>query len=164
MARQIPLKRTSDSGVTLLPEGDYQVRIEKVEERTSQRGNDVLNFTLIVLDASGRPTTRRIFDNITLTDSARWRLDAMLDALAAPEDGTVSPGWFRGKTMWVRIGEEEYNGETRNRIKRFLAPRLSSPQYTQGTLDSVYGYGDGDEETEDKLSNLPEIADEDIPF
>ena len=110
------------SGYTLIPVGDYRVRIEEAEEKTSQSGKPMIKLTLavsgydakvwkyIVLDSSNVEATRR-------TD--QW-LGSIFDSFGI-ERGNISVYDWEGKTGGARIRQRpDQNGDMRNEVHYFL--------------------------------------------
>jgi hypothetical protein len=100
-----------------IPDGKYVATIEKVEEKTSQAGNQMLNVTFAIAD--GEYAGRKIFDNYVLTPKSLWRLKQLLSSLGVDASGAVDldPTDLIGRAVIIDVNSEEYNGQTRNRIK-----------------------------------------------
>ena len=65
---------------TPLPDGAYNISIEKVEQRMSQTsGNPTLNITARVMD--GKYKNRTIFYNLSLQETAKWKLQQFVREL-----------------------------------------------------------------------------------
>lgn len=81
---RLDFTKISDEEVTfeLLPEGKHVLKVEKVEEKTSSKGNDFWAITFVDKDDN------RIFDNIFFTDKTLNRVKKMFKILGLDVDGT----------------------------------------------------------------------------
>lgn len=103
-----------------LEEGIYTLSIAKVEEKTAKSsGNPMLSIEYDVVGVDGN---RKLFDNYVLTDAAMWKLKELLDALGIDTSTLVSldPQELIGLQVQAKIVQDEYNGETVNRVKKIL--------------------------------------------
>ena len=127
----------NSNGYTLIPEGNYRVRIEEAEERTSQSGKAMIKLTLsvsgytskvwkyIVLDSSSAEATRR-------TD--QW-LGSIYDSFRI-ESGSLNVYDWEGKTGGARIRHRpDQNGDLRCEVHYFLPRRKVEelPEWQDGT-------------------------------
>jgi hypothetical protein len=122
---QIPLNRSAGSGV--LPNGIYRLKIEAVEEKTGPSGHPYLNMRYRVL-INGQASQTAVWDVISLSPAARFKVDQFLDALAAPEEGNVSAQWFVGKFVWASLRTGEFNGNVRNEVNQYLTKEVAAEQ------------------------------------
>jgi hypothetical protein len=123
-----------------IPNGKYLVKILVCEERVPQNkpdGEEFIALELEILDADREANAEviglRIFDNLSLTEKAEWRMVNFLDAAL----GTGDPPRFKGEEipddvddgehwMIVKSRMEEYpkgSGNSRARVNAFYAPR-----------------------------------------
>jgi len=63
-----------------LPEGQYLCRIEKIEEKTSKAGNKYLDVSYNVEEPAEYNGRKILFDNLTLTEKALWRVRDWVNA------------------------------------------------------------------------------------
>lgn len=101
-----------------VPAGDYLLEIEKVENKVSKAGNDMLNITFNIVE--GEYEGRKIFDLYVLTEKALWKLKDLFAALEYDVDGTVEfdPQDLVGRIFTGAITVEESEGyDPQNRIK-----------------------------------------------
>lgn len=108
-------------GRTLLPAARYLTAIEHVEKTLAQStGNPRLSFTFRV--AAGEHEGRKLFDDVYLTDSGLWKLDAISEAVGIEKGTKVSPddpaaliNMFQGKQLFVTLSVDTYtkDGEER---------------------------------------------------
>jgi hypothetical protein len=99
-----------------ISEGYHKVKIAKVDEGSSQSGNDMLRVTFEVI--SGEDKGGKVFENYTLIDTALWKLKGLLQAIGMKADGRVQIDLDRmvGKTLEILVSHEEYNGQLRARV------------------------------------------------
>lgn len=171
---EIPLERTG--GRALLKEGVYRLRIEGVEERMGPSGSPYLSLTLSVIGSNGRPTESKIWDNLSFAPKARFKVDQILDALEAPEEGTVTPRYFLGKLLYATLGTDSYQGTLKNVVKQYLPPGKAVEmlekqaeedglEYTPPPDSPLVSFEDEEDDEESIVSNAPdELEEEDIPF
>ena len=121
MPTAISLNR--ETGDRLQPEGLYRARILKVEEKSGPSGFPYMVFHIRLYDPrNNRLMPGMIWDNVSLSPAARFRVDDLLNSVAAPETGNIDTQWFVDKDCWVVLGHEEYNGRLRAKVSRFVAP------------------------------------------
>jgi hypothetical protein len=175
---QIPLERTG--GRAVLEEGIYALRIESIEEKVGPSGNPYLNLTMIVLDKSGRPSNTKIWDILSLAPKARFKIDQVLDALEAPEEGSVGPKWFVNKRLWAVLTTDTYKGTTKNVVDRYLLKEVAEESLRKGAEEAGESFtqidmsSNGTDEPDDEdweepapiVEKLPDELkeDDDIPF
>jgi len=121
-----------------IPNGKYLTKILVCEERTPDKGGDeYVALELEILDAQKEAAMDcvglRLFDNLSLSEKAEWRMINFLDAAAGKGD----PPRFKGEEipddlddgehwMIVKSRMEEYpkgSGNSRPRVNAFYAPR-----------------------------------------
>jgi hypothetical protein len=143
MAIRVPLNRELSRSV--LPDGIYQVVIEDVEDKVGKdSGIPYMNLTLSVR-RNGRPVGGSIWDIVSMSDAAAFKLAQFLDAVGAPEDGEVSSQWFKGKKLWARLYTDVYDGDPRNKVKKFL-----TEEQAQKVLDTMGEEAEVDFQTDDE--------------
>lgn len=171
----IPLERTS-----LLASGTYKFRIIKVEVVTeTPSGFPRISLTLDVMTEEGRPLDRQMFDSISLSPKARFRVDDFLNAIGAGKEGSLDSKQLRGKTFKGIVGKQTYKGRESNIVDGYIAfdPEDGDPPSFDSTSndDEEYDYDANqppkgfnpleDEDDEESESKIPEDStDEDIPF
>lgn len=118
-----PITEETERKGTFVPNGKYLVKVNKCEERTPMKGGEnYLNIELEIVDAikaDNEPAIGlRIFEKLSLSDAARWKLVAFLDACYPPKfvgnEIDVDGLW-----LVVEAKEEEYEGRTNVRCKGF---------------------------------------------
>lgn len=102
-----------------LEEGTYALCISDTEEKVSNSGNPMLLVTFDVTDVDGN---RKLFENFPLIPKALWKLKNLLDAVGmdTSEVMNLDPADLHGLELQAKVIQEEYNGDTVNRIKKFM--------------------------------------------
>ena len=120
MARKTKVDFTGVESYNIPEEGKKQVRILKVEEATSQGGNDVLKFTFEVIKGDDKGC--RVIESFSLADNALWKLKSLLQALGMKCDKkvTLDLDKLEGKELVIEVKHEEYNGTTRAKSNAFF--------------------------------------------
>lgn len=104
----------------LLDDGIYRLRIDDIEQKTSQAGNPYLNVKYAVI-VRGQPRGGALWDVISLTPQSRFVVEAFLDSLGAPNtDDEVSPQWFKGKFLWARLKTGMWKDKFRNEVDSYV--------------------------------------------
>ena len=102
-----------------LEEGVYHLRIAKVEETTSSTGNPMLKVEFDVVGVDGN---RKLWDNYVLIDKCLWKVKELFDALGVDTSSIVEMDVQElvGLEVQGKVIQEDYNGDTVNRIKKIL--------------------------------------------
>ena len=97
-------------------EGTHAAKVKKVEETTSQGGNDMFKVTFEV--TSGPSKGCRVIENYPLIDTALWKLKSLLQAVGMKAEGRVQIDLdkLEGKALEIDVFYEEYNGQDRAKI------------------------------------------------
>lgn len=132
-------------------EGSHKAKVTKVEETTSQGGNEMFKVTFEVV--SGPSKGCRVIENYPLIDTALWKLKSLLQAIGMKADGRVQIDLdkMEGKVLEIEVYYEEYNGQDRAKIsetRKFVAE--SEPDEDDDEEDE-----DEDEEEEDEEEEPP---------
>lgn len=112
-------KKLDFSGVEVFnapAEGVHKVKIAKVEETTSQGGNDMFKVTFVVV--AGPSKGSKVIENYPLVEAALWKLKSLLEAIGMKADGRVAVDLdkMEGKTLEIEVKLEEYEGKDRVRV------------------------------------------------
>lgn len=113
----------------LLPRGQYLIEVTGAEERTGETsGVDYLNLELTVLD--GEFQGRKLFDSMSYSQNALWKLKGFLRAAGYDEedlagDFDVDPAEYVGMEFVVTVTvqrdkREGHEGEEQNRIRTYV--------------------------------------------
>lgn len=126
---------TNDSQV--LPEGDYNVTIEKYDRSRSNGGKlPPCNMAVVyfIVHAPGRDVTIREY--YTLHTSLEWRLSELFRGVGLKKKGEeLRMDWnaLPGKTARARIGiTTSRNGKEYNNIEKLYPKDTSKPAFTPG--------------------------------
>lgn len=108
-----------------LDPGKYQLRISECAEATSSTGNPMLKLTYdVIADNEGEsvPGNRKLWDNMSLQANALFRLKDLLDACGYDTSGGLEfeTADLIGQEIMAQVTQEEYNGNTQNRVKRII--------------------------------------------
>lgn len=104
-----------------LPEGVYELRIAKVEERKAKStGDPMLNIEFDVL--SEGYTNRKLWANYMLTENCYWKLKELFESLGLDTSAAVSMDTSElvGLQCSAKVAQREYNGEIQNEIKKTM--------------------------------------------
>lgn len=110
-----------------IPAGVYDAVIDgsRIELRTSQSGNEVLNVPFIVQNHP-EYTGRVVFENYALTDKAKWKLAQLLDAVGMFDRDnrrmTLDTDTLHNKRVRIEVIIDTYNDQQRNRVRRVAPP------------------------------------------
>lgn len=102
-----------------LEEGVYSLRIAKAEETESSTGNPMLKVEFDVMGVEGN---RKLWDNFVLIDKCLWKVQELFKALGIDTEQvvTMDPQELIGQEVQAKVIQEDYNGDTVNRIKKIL--------------------------------------------
>lgn len=150
MARKTKVDFSGVESYNIPGEGKKHVRIVKVEEATSQGGNDVLKFTFEVV--KGEDKGCRIIESFSLAENALWKLKSLLQALGMKCDKkvTLDLDKLEGKELVIEVKYEEYNGTTRAKSNAFFKVGADSDEDEDDEEDEEE---DEDEEEKPKKSS-----------
>lgn len=144
----------------VLPEGDYRVRIEDVEDQTFKSGNEGLKITMSV---SGSNTTLWYY-LVFLTHNKEFtnqKIGELLDSFAIDKSDFGNLQVWRGKVGAAKIVHEEYNGYTNPKIK-YLIKRKDQDNLLAWEEPNKFA-----EKKDEPTSNITEFVDfnsDDLPF
>ena len=102
-----------------LEEGVYQLQIAGVEEKQSSTGNPMLAVEFDVVGVEGN---RKLWDNYVLIDKCLFKVKELFDAIGVDTSEIVEMDVQElvGQEVQAKVIQEEYNGDTVNRIKKIL--------------------------------------------
>jgi len=179
-------KKDSKDGYSLIPEGIYEAKIEKIEEKTAKTGNKYkqVTFRLQGENATQKGVSNRLlWDNLVLVEQAEWKIQNLLYACGMPYEGTVelSDDWNEliGKKLKIGVGTREYKGKERNEVKSYYSQttRVKSSDDQKDNSNNkkkkkdeipVVQEGDGKSKKKNKKSKEDDSSEkinvDDIPF
>lgn len=144
---------------SLLPEGQYRLKVGDVELKTSESsGNDYLNWTFITLDDDAKLNNQKVWYITSLVPSALWNLRNLLEVLGietpnGPLDLDLDE--YKDLECLGTIEHETYEGKKRAKVTDFE----SIDEVAKTTDDDAEG-DDGDEESEDEGGEEAEDAED----
>ena len=115
-----------------LPEGWHEVEIEKIETKTSAKGNDYLAFTLSVIE--GEHIGRKAWDNFHLwhpstaaVETSQRRIGSLFKAAGFASMGQTDD--LLGKLVQVRLGirAEDSQYRAQNEVKDYRSNGSPTP-------------------------------------
>lgn len=141
------------------PEGNYEAAIEAVENKTSQKGNEMQVVSFRVYSKGGKDKAHREY--FTFGPGALWKYQSLAKAIGQGEAfkaGNFDVADHIGKTLTIGFEVEESSeyGD-QNRAGSYAVLELASenvkakPQPVAASAPGAY-------------DNVPAITDEDIPF
>lgn len=150
MARKTKVDFSGVESYNIPGEGKKHVRIMKVEEATSQGGNDVLKFTFEVV--KGEDKGCRIIESFSLAENALWKLKSLLQALGMKCDKkvTLDLDKLEGKELVIEVKHEEYNGTTRAKSNAFFKVGADSDEDEEDDDDEEEDEDDEEDEEEEE--------------
>lgn len=142
MAKQVSISLGRTGGI--IPDGVYKARITELELKDGAKAQ----YIALKLKIDGRSST--VFDNVTLAENARFRLEPFLDAIGAPTKGNLTftglAKLARNKLVFVKLTNEEYNGNLKNKVDSYLTAEVGERMIAEQAE-----VGDDDEDEEEDL-------------
>jgi Protein of unknown function (DUF669) len=114
----------------MLPEGTYDFTVEDATERTSEKGNQMIELQLMVKGPDGKNGVR-VFDHLTFTPKSYWKIDAFRIATGETlvQGQTVTfeaeDCLDRSGKVWLTVEKDE--GRNRNKVDEYLDPNAENP-------------------------------------
>lgn len=145
----------------LLQPGTYSFEIVAAEEKTSAKGNDMIELKLFVYDDEGRPRTMRDF----LTESIAYKLRHAAEVCGLLDDyeaGELTASDFIGKTGQLKIRiEKDKSGQypDKNGVADYIKPEDSIVRPV-----SAHNRAKADGYQAAKEAQAPIELDDEIPF
>jgi len=118
---------------SMLPEGVHRVRVVDFEEKMGGSGYPYWAFTLEITGSDWEGQT--LWNNVSLSPQARFKMDEWLDGFSTPEGETVHGEEFLGKYCRVKIKHGEYQGKKRPEIETVLPD--AKPKRTRGSKTAI---------------------------
>ena len=142
-----------ESGGKIVPDGTYEGRIKSLEEKESSNDNPMLVVKWEVLSGKGKGGV--IWDNISLTPQALWRLKGLLEALEIEvPDGSmdIDLSELEGAECAIQVTNERYEGKDRPRVTGY-----GSPGEAEEEEESEEDEEDDDEEEDERVGKKPKV-------
>ena len=112
----------NEDGFSLIPAGDYRVRIDTAEETESRSGKDMIKLTLSVSGQNTKLWFYLVFDNSSeqAIQNTDQRLGSIFNSFNI-EPGNLNTYDWEGKTGGARIRQRtDPNGNLRSEVHFFL--------------------------------------------
>ena len=152
MAKQVQISLGRTGGIK--PDGVYKGRITELELKEGAKAP----YIALKIRLEGSSTT--IFDNVTLAENARFRLEPFLDAIGAPAKGnltfTALAKLARNKLVFVKVTNEEYNGNLKNKVENYLTAEVGERMIAEQATAA-------DEDDDEEVDDLDDEEDGDGP-
>ncbi len=128
---------------TLLPEGLYDIEVVEAEERTSQKGNQMIALTIEARHPDGYPS--RVWDYLVSTPAAVFKIKQFCDAAGLTshfESGRLTVQDCHNRRLKAKImieaGRDGY--QDRNAVREYLpADAVSAPAGIATMPEAVNG-------------------------
>ena len=108
---------------SLIPAGDYTMRIKGGEFMLSKAGKEML-----VVELHNAEHDSTIWDNLVFTDKALWKIDQFLKAFGMQPDKGEEFEFdaefvtrLIGKSGLVKVRVDEWEGKKKNKVEAYLA-------------------------------------------
>lgn len=103
-----------------IPGGTYRAKTGKAELGVNNQGNKQVKIPFEVL--SGEHKGAVVTEFFPLIDQALWKLKSAMKAMGLAAEGKVSftPDKLSGRVLDILVIEDEYNGDVRNKISKFM--------------------------------------------
>lgn len=160
--RGISVDFSDTTSNAVLPEGEYLLEVEDVEQKTSENsGNDYLAITLKV--AEGKHKGQKVWHNCSLQPQALFNLRSVLEALGftIPQGSMdLDPADMIGEVCGGTIAHETYEGKKKARVIEFFSPDEGSDdeEDEEDEVDS----DDSQEESEVTYEEVQEMEKDDL--
>lgn len=138
-----------ESGGKIVPDGTYEGRIKSLEEKESSNDNPMLVVKWEVLSGKGKGGV--IWDNISLTPQALWRLKGLLEALEIEvPDGSmdIDLSELEGAECAIQVTNERYEGKDRPRVTGYGSP---------GEAEEEEESEEDEEEEDERVGKKPKV-------
>lgn len=97
----------------------YTVKIAEINDR---RGQDGKNDLEVIVDFFQDEGIARVWSYLNFGDSSRWKFREFTDALGLKAKGQFDPAKLVNKKVNVKISGDQYQGEYRARVNRWMKP------------------------------------------
>jgi len=142
----------------VLPDGVYKVKVDNMELKAGQKAP----YFACRFKVDRKDST--IFENISTAEAARFRMEAFLDAIEAPTSGAMTTAklivYCRGKSLYVTLTNESYQGRPKNVIENYLLPDVGLQMMTDQVAPLPDEDGDDEEEDDDDFEDEDDDGDD----
>lgn len=133
-----------ESGGKIVPDGNYHAKIEEIEQKESKAENDMLVVKWRILAGKGKGGL--VYDNISLTPQALWRLKGLMEALEIEvPDGSmdIDLDELLDQECTIQVTNENYEGKPRPKVTGY------------GSVGEEDEDEDDDEEEDERVGKKP---------
>lgn len=104
----VDFSKVEEKSFPVIPDGEYKVVCELVTTGTSKKGNETWKCEWHIIE--GDHLGKHVWDWITFTDAAMWRIKMLCSKLSIDVSGVLDlqPGHFKGRECYATILSEEY--------------------------------------------------------
>lgn len=102
----------------LIPEGPALFRIKKIDLKSGPSGYGYLKAEFRA--EQGEAAGMALWDNLSLSPEARFRLNAFLDALDLPRTGKMRTSALLDRPIFIDVKHEDWEGEARAKVGKYL--------------------------------------------
>ena len=145
------------NGFTLIPEGNYRVRIDTAENKVSRSGKDMIKLTLSVSGNDSKIWFYLVFDSSSeqMRQMTDQRLGSIYDSFGITS-GSMDVYDWEGKTGGAHIRHRpDQNGDMRAEVSYFL---------TRSKVDTLPAWREGSKTHESTTTGEFGSSIEDVPF
>lgn len=155
MARTKKLDFTGVESYTKASEGIHTAKVVEIEEKTSQGGDDMLQFAFEI--TKGEDKGCKVFEPFVLTDKALWKLKSFLQAIGMKADGKIKLDLDKliGKVCDIEVFWDDYNGQTRAKISDYYKAGKGGGTSAENDDDDEYDDDEAEDEDEDEAPAKP---------
>lgn len=116
----------------LMPEGDHEVRVNSVEVQPTKKDKKPMVCT--VFEFLHEENADYVYDYMVLPHAdmparnhkfAMQALQSWKEALGFPQAGQINIQEAKDKTVWINVGQQEYQGRMTNTFNGFVKPASS---------------------------------------
>jgi hypothetical protein len=137
----------------------YTVKLAEVNDR---RGVDGHNDLEVIVDFFQDEGLARVWSYINFGDSSRWKFREFTDALGLKPKGSFDPAKLVGKKVNVKITGDQYQGDYRARVNRWLKPGKveEDGEVEEETIEAEEPAAEGEDYSEWTLDELKDEIEE----
>lgn len=126
-----------------LPVGEYRAMISSVTDKENKKGTgNYLSFELEIIE--GKYENRKLFDNVNYkntnpaAEQIAWKtLLAIKNACFGEAAKQPALEDFEGKTLRIKVKQEQYNGQTQNKVVGYLPDTIGASIKAKATVDKL---------------------------
>lgn len=115
---------------SVVPAGEYQIRVLGAMSQVSKKGNEMIRLHL-----SAGSLAHCFHDYLVFTEECALKIAQFLTAMGeeVPDEKDVNPDDYIGRTGRALVGVKEFNRRLQNTIEKWLPPMKSTDNTTSPT-------------------------------